>query len=341
MAMVRQESQVHSYALRLIASALFVLACAGCSIHGDVRPKGPVDLGPLDGARTARAAGQWDSAVDGYQRALFQDPGIEAAVYLEAAQTLCAAHHEDDAHELLSRGLSHHPDEPVLLAERACLSMRLGFHRAAERDLEALVRMRPADAEHWMRLGQVRLELDLPRAACAPLQRAVELEPSCIEARRLLAHALGASDAPLRGAALMRECVQQSGGVGGAPGAWLLEGARLHARADVVAADPDGAREVRAWLVELRARDPRNAASCRLAGCLSELFGEPRRAIDEFEAAVVLDPTDLCSLHHLVQLHIRGGELPKAVAAAKQALELERDKGRRSELMQLVARGPQ
>ncbi|TAJ17584.1 MAG: hypothetical protein EPO68_09250 [Planctomycetota bacterium] len=339
--MARPETNWQRCATALLSATLFALASAGCAIHGDRRAAATVEDELLFAARDARADARWDDALAGYERVLFLQPGQPAAVYLECARVLCARHREDDAHELVSRGLSMHPGDVALLAERAELAQRLGFHRAAERDLERLTSIAPNDAAHWRGLGATRLALDLPRAATEPLRRSVELDPNCFEGRMLLAGARAQSDDPLGAARLIQACIDDAGGAEQAPGAWLLSGAEVCAQPCVANAEPELARAALEWTAVLVRRDPHSAVAFRLAGMLHELAGAAPAATIAFERASVLDPGDLCSLHHLVRLHTRAGEVAKAVSIARHALELERNQQRRNELLALVARAPQ
>lgn len=338
--MSRAETNWQRCATALASAVLFALASSGCAIHGDRAAGGALEDQLLFAARDARSDARWEDALTGYERVLFLQPGQPAVVYLEYAQVLCARHREDDAHELVSRGLSMHPDDIALLAERAELAQRLGFHRAAARDLERLTSIAPGEAAHWRSLGATRLALDLPRAATEPLRRAVELEPTCLEGRMLLADALAQSDDPIGAARLIRECVDSAGGPAQAPGAWLVTGAEVCAQARLASADPELAQTALAWADALAERDPRNAVAFRLAGLLYESTGNARSALRAFERASELDADDLCSLHHLVRLHANSGDLVRAASIARHALELERDQQRRSELMALVARAP-
>lgn len=338
--MLRSETNCQRWATALLAAVLFALATSSCAIHGDRRAASTVEDELLASAREARALAHWDEALTNYERALFLEPGQPAAVYLECAQVLCARHREDDAHELVSRGLSMHPGDVALLAARAELARRLGFHRAAERDLERLTVIAPSDAAYWRDLGATRLALDLPRAAAAPLRRAVELEPTCLEGRMLLAGALAQSDDALGAARMIRTCIDDAGGAAQAPGSWLLSGAEVCAQPNVGRADPELLRAALDWTAALVSRDPKSAAAYRGAGLLYELAGDVPAAILAFERSSALDPGDLCSWHHLVRLHTRVGNVAKAVSSARHALELERDQQRRDELLALVARAP-
>jgi tetratricopeptide (TPR) repeat protein len=338
--MAGPETNWRRRATALSSALLLALAAPGCAIHGDRRAAATVEDGLLLAAREARADARWDDALAGYERVLFLEPGQPASVYLEYARVLCARHREDDAHELVSRGLSLHPEDIALLAERAELAQRLGFHRAAERDLEQLASIAPNEAAHWRSLGAARLALDLPRAATEPLRRSVGLEPNCREGRMLLADALAQSDDPIGAARLIRECIDDSGGAEQAPGAWLLSGAEVCGRPGVANAEPALARAALEWTAVLVRRDPQNATAFRLAGTLFEVTGDAAAATIAFERASVLDPSDLYSLHHLLRLHTNAGNVARVVSIARHALEFERDQQRRSELLALVARAP-
>jgi tetratricopeptide (TPR) repeat protein len=325
----------------VLAAGLMALAGAGCAIHTDRRPQPQVAVPLIDEARLAAAQERWEDALQAYERGLFLDPGRAVAVHAEHARVLCAVHREDDAHELLTRGLSLHPNDPSLLALRAELSGRLGFHRAAERDLEILTKLEPLDAPHWRNLGAVRLHLDLPRSSLMPLRRACELEPSHLEGRFLLGRALTEAGECDEAAETIRTCILRSGGAQHAPGVWLKAGAEAVARGATTLAAPDLLREALEWVEVLMSRAPGNSSLFRTAGMLFDRAGDPGAAIAAFERAVELEPRDAASSDRLLQLYLRNGNPLKAIALAQRALELGPDEVRRGKLLALVERAPQ
>jgi len=324
----------------ILAAGLVALAGAGCAIRVDRRPQPEVAVPLLDEARLASAEERWEDALQAYERGLFLDPGRAAAVYAEHVRALCAVHREDDAHELLTRGLSLHPNDLSLLALRAELSGRLGFHRAAERDLENLTKLEPLEASHWRNLGAVRLQLDLPRASLAPLRRACELDPSHLEGRFLLGRALAEAGECAEAVAMIRTCITRSGGAQQAPGVWLKLGAETVAQSAATLVTPDQNREALEWVEVLQSRAPGNSSLFRTAGMLFDRAGETAAAIVAFERAVEFQPRDASSLDRLLQLYLRNGNPLKAIALAQRALELGPDEARRGKLLALVEHAP-
>jgi tetratricopeptide (TPR) repeat protein len=340
MSIDKQGANLPRLVTTVLAAALFALAGAACAIHTDRLPQPGAADSLLDEARLAAGQNRWEDALRAYERGLFLDPGRPAEIHAEHAQVLCASHREDDAHQLLTRGLALHPNHPSLLAMRAELSGRLGFHRAAEHDLETLTKLEPLHAPHWRCLGAVRLQLDLPRKALAPLRRACDSDPSHLEGRFLLGRALAEAGECAEAAETIRACIDQGGGAHEAPGVWLRAGAEAVAHGAPSAATTDLTREALDWVSELRLRAPGNPELFRIAGMLYDRAGDSIAATTALEQAVELDARDAGSLDRLLQLYLRNGNSLKAIALAQRALELDPDEVRRGKLLALVARAP-
>ncbi len=99
------------------------------------------------------------------------------------------------AEEILRRALSDAPDAPELLAELAELQLELGRHRACVESLERLIELLPttgAQAMAALQAARVTLEFLPDRAkALAFARRALELDPTRLDALELLAVELG------------------------------------------------------------------------------------------------------------------------------------------------------
>lgn len=329
--------------------AASLLALGGCAVGGTrgvpARPPASAQPGETDALRSARALqarGDHATAASLYEDHLELQPHAAPEIYIAAAREWVAGGKSEEAHELMQRAVAQHPDDPSLRQERARIAMSLGFQRAAERDLEFVTRAWSERATAWAELGLVRMRLDLPCAAQLPLARACALDPDDDASAHLLAQAQLRSGQPVDAARTWKALLEPAlrNRASAVPDAWLLEAARVHARADVrseLGADPEPAL---GWVRLAQRRSPSNAEARYLEGCLLELTGHRDPALQCYVRALDLDPSHLGAMVKLARLYLRCGEQGKANDLARHALALGPDRELRRELERLVAAGP-
>ncbi len=112
-----------------------------------------------------------------------------AAPLRDAWQLECEGRSEA-AVAVLNEALAASPRASSLLEVRGALYAKLGFRRAAERDLQVATWIAPNNARSWCGLGQIRQELGLPRSALEALERSRDLGLVCPRIDRSAARAL-------------------------------------------------------------------------------------------------------------------------------------------------------
>ena len=185
------------------------------------------------------------------------------------------------------------------------------FERAME-SLEQLRRIRPDDAHTLYLLGAVQSRRSQPTEALASLSRAVELDPSHIEARQEIALLLsGGGSFPEAAGHLAHARSLEPDNV-----VVLVSLAQTLAQAG----DDAGAANVYADLVRLRAHDARTLSNW--GNALSRI-GRDEEAVQRFEEALRMAP-DYANAHYNLALVLeRLGRSDEAIAHHREAVRIE------------------
>ena len=163
-----------------LCGAVGLAACRGAVNAPEQRPEVP---SRDDGAQPDESPWRWG----GWHEVPF-DPEVGDA--LQRARELERAGDAEGAIGALNLGLERAPRSWVLFEARGALYRAQGFLRAAQRDFETVVRLRPERGPAWGGLGLVRQELELPRGALSALDEARRLGVDAPELRLASARAL-------------------------------------------------------------------------------------------------------------------------------------------------------
>ena len=153
----------------------------------------PADSTLLRQARAANQRGERDEALNFYRGYVVQQPR-DPAGRCELAGLLAQMGECELAREELSDGLRHVPDNPDLLACRARVSIAVGDHDHAERDLRNALDVDERHAETHLELGALLSKKALWRHALPHIREAIELGGDQARAHVLLGEALNCTD---------------------------------------------------------------------------------------------------------------------------------------------------
>lgn len=306
----------------------WVAALALCGWACTARPEAPVDRSAEATARAATARGDWSAAARLWNELLVAGGGPEP--YLETARALWNLRDEETAQALLDRGIALHPEDPGLHMLRGKLLRKRGFRRAAELDFSEVTELAPEDAEAWLELGRVLLELDLPVRAALCLEHHLKLAGpnpeasfllgrSCAESGELAA-AVESFDTSLGDTATVTRLVSAAGAV-----------------ADERHADECApyAERALAWVDRALEIDPQNAEASYVRGCLLEILRRDADALAAHERAVELDNFHLLAMTRAAELYARMGDVQRADRMIDRALDLNIASSRRRTLERL------
>lgn len=228
-----------------------------------------------DAASRSAAARAWESS----------GSPADATHCVAYAEALRASSHDEDAHDLLTRALIRYPYCVEFHELRGDVAAELGFHRSAQSDYETALRLRPARAELWRKLGETRLALRLRNAARGALQRGIELDPNVPRLHELLAIAEGLSGDDLQAARTFARALEL----------------REHAVDAPPCCPADLARAV-VWSERAELREPGCAEASYLRGRLIEAQGRGDEAGLAYALALSKDPRCEPAVERLARL---------------------------------------
>ncbi|MDX6642557.1 MAG: hypothetical protein QOD76_519, partial [Solirubrobacteraceae bacterium] len=180
-------------------TAVLALVCAGfVAGRGPMfgEPVAPSRSFPL-GRRAAAAAATMAVALVAAWVTWQPQRSASAA---DAALTALSKDHVDDAYADVVKAQHRNPLSVQPLFDQALIELSVGRTKPARRALERAVRLQPANAEAWRRLGELDLRvLNQPRPARDELRAALYLDPNSEAIRReflAASRALAAASAP-------------------------------------------------------------------------------------------------------------------------------------------------
>lgn len=242
-----------------------------------------------------------EAALD-WMECLATGDGSTPECYVATAHVLHSMGQPDDARAVLVAGQAEFRGEPLLYIEHAELLMALGFHRAAESELEESLVLAPNGTRSWLLLGSVRLSLDQPTSALRALKRAQALEGRTPELSLWMARTHRALGDDLAAAdwyeAALANTLQAEKDL-------LLEGALAFSQGPLMS---DQRRVERAviWADQALAQDQESVSALFVRGLLHERLGEFEAAQRCYENATRLNPRHREAAERLAQLSLEG-----------------------------------
>jgi tetratricopeptide (TPR) repeat protein len=249
-------------------------------------------------ARGAMLKGKRAEAALEWMECLATGDGSTPECYVATAHVLHTLGQPDDARAVLLAGQAEFRGEPLLYIEHAELLMALGFHRAAESELEESLVLAPNDARSWLLLGSVQLSLDQPTAALRALRRAQSLEGQTPELSLWMARTYRALGDDLTAADWYEVALANTLR---AEKELLLEGALAFSQGPLMT---DRRRVERAvvWADQALAQDRESDSALFVRGLLHERLGEIEAAQRCYEQATRINPAHREAAERLARL---------------------------------------
>ena len=291
------------------ASFLCLPACMGYPVREDQTL--------IEAAEAATSRHDWLAAENYWMRAVEEEGAVNPKTHLGLARVLIETDQKERAQNRLDVANALFPANADLRLLSGQLLRSRGYSRAAERNFEIAVAANPDLAEAWLRLAQVRLDLDLPEKAGEAIEaydRLVQADPraSFVRAqvcasRGELERAMDCYSAALAGSQVDIEC--------------LIAAAATVATDRHKDASEATIRQALAWVDRALERDPQQSEASYVKGMLLERLGDDSGAIEAYKRSIEL--TDhLLAMTRLAQLYARLGRLDEADRMIDRALAL-------------------
>jgi len=239
-------------------------------------------------------AGRYLDAQICCEQALALDSNHADTFHLMGQLALQARQH-DLAVAWLARAIRQDP-QPVYLSSLGTALQRQGRHEEALKTFDKAVQLKPDDAELWINLGNVLVDLDRPGEAVLGFQHALKLNPSRWEAANKSGHLLFRLERFEEALAHFDLCDQLQ------PNHSLT----LHMRALALR----GLKRYEESLADnLRAHqlDPADHNNCNNIGDALQSLGRPEEAVEWFDKALARKPDFIAAINNkafsLTQLH--------------------------------------
>ena len=237
-------------------------------------------------AREATLEGKPGQAALAWMECLATGDGSTPEGYAATARVLHTMGQPDDARGVLAAGQAEFPGEPLLYAEHAELLMTLGFHRAAESELEECLVFAPNHLRTWLLLGSARLSLDQPASALRALRQAQRLGGRTPELSLWMARTHRALGEDSTAADWYEEALADT--------RWaqrevLLEGALAFSQGPLLADERRAERAV-TWVNLALAQGGESSRALFIRGRLHERLGDLDAAQRCYERATSVDP---------------------------------------------------
>ncbi|MCE9593035.1 MAG: tetratricopeptide repeat protein [Planctomycetes bacterium] len=313
-----------------LTTSLTLGACAETQHRVIVRGANNVKL-----ARTATKKQQWGEAASRWNE-LYLAGGDDAhEACRETARALWHFGQPDDAKGILDGGLQRWPDDPQLLTLQGDLLADMGFRRAAEMSYAKSLELDTHQADAWLALARVRLELGLEEGARSACAKRLELTGPCRPTYILLAEASASAGDFV--------CAYDSYGKAFslAPGSVneLVTAGAMYQDARVRTKVDGAAESSRVWLLQAVELDPQNTGAHYLLGAIAEDAGELDFALQHYNRAAETDPAYLPALLRLIELYGRRGDRARAEMIASNAKKtFENDKERCDAILHTLER---
>jgi tetratricopeptide (TPR) repeat protein len=239
-------------------------------------------------------AGRYLDAQICCEQALALDSSHADSFHLMGQLALQARQH-DLAVAWLARAIRQDP-QPVYLSSLGTALQRQGRHEEALKTFDKAVQLKPDDAELWINLSNVLVDLDRPGEAVLGFQHALKLNPSRWEAANKSGHLLFRLERFEEALAHFDLCDQLQ------PNHSLT----LHMRALALR----GLKRYEESLADnLRAHqlDPADHNNCNNIGDALQSLGRPEEAVEWFDKALARKPDFIAAINNkafsLTQLH--------------------------------------
>lgn len=298
-------------ALTLLGSVFLSVACSAPAHR--VLPGGE-----RDAARSATLAEDWSVAAENWSLRAFRGGEECTSACLEAARAFSKLSDNDSAQSMLEFGLVHDPDNPDLHEALGDLMAGQGFHRAAQRNYEAVLELDPGRPSVCLKLARLRLELGLETSALALLDQLISMDQACPETWYLR----GAACQARGDYSAAWESFERAFESPGADPVRQLAAARFFFTGPGSCV-PRARKGVRIWLEPVIVADPQNSEALYIIGTLDREQGDLMDALGAFRRAVEIDPTSFTYVEALGEAYLEVGERERARDMLERAQALD------------------